>query len=139
MVKAKEFEFFKDIDEDNPLKDLKYVKKSYKKGETVVKPSDSIHSIGFIIEGFLEALNYSYDGEKITSTYFSPNEIFPEYLYFSGENEFPYTLISLEASTIAWVKKDDFEDALNKSKKAMRSLIEYLSKRGLYNQLIPMC
>ena len=62
-----------------------------------------------------------------------------EFLYFSGEKEYSYTLAAEKRSTVLWVPVQVMEEMLEKDRQLLYALLLYVSQRGLKNQLYLNC
>ena len=76
---------------------------------------------------------------EMCHAYFEARDIFPEFLYFSGEKEYSYTLAAEKRSTVLWVPVQVMEEMLEKDRQLLYALLLYVSQRGLKNQLYLNC
>ena len=92
-----------------------------------------------MVSGILKAVDNTLDGTEMCHAYFEPKDIFPEFLYFSGERYYTYSLYAEKKSTVIWVPVCVMEEMLSKDQQLMYALLLYISQRGLKNQLYLHC
>ena len=68
---------------------------------------------------------------EMCHAYFEARDIFPEFLYFSGEKEYSYTLAAEKRSTVLWVPVQVMEEMLEKDRQLLYALLLYVSPRGV--------
>ena len=73
---------------------------------------------------------------EMCHAYFEARDIFPEFLYFSGEKEYSYTLAAEKRSTVLWVPVQVMEEMLEKDRQLLYALLLYVSQRGLKTSFI---
>lgn len=95
-----------------------------------------INYFGIVVEGILRAERYTCKGCNLCSTYFENNDIFPEFLYFTGSRE--YSLVAVKKTKLAWIPVEIFEKLLE-DPDMMYSFMLYISKRSLKNHLLLNC
>lgn len=98
-----------------------------------------IDQFGIVISGLLRAENYTSKGVELCNAYFECNDIFPEFLYFSGMRSYSYSLIAVKKSMVAWIPAHYFEKMLEEDADLMYSFMLYVCRRGLKNQLRIHC
>lgn len=123
---------------NHPLYKDKILYQTYKMSETILLAGSPICYFGIVIDGVLKAECYTINGNNLYSTYFENGDTFPEFLYFTENQVYTYSLVAARKSTIAWISIDIFEDML-KDSRLTYALLKSISQRGLKNQLLLNC
>lgn len=71
--------------------------------------------------------------------YFYEGEIFPEYLLFSGETTYIYTLVAEQRAEIMQVNFAQFKNEIKHDKDNLKLIISYMAKRGALAEKWNMC
>lgn len=100
---------------------------------------DNIDKIGFILEGVMKCATYTNDGNEINPHYFYEGEIFPEYLLFSGEKHYIYTLIVEKSATLLLLDFNELKQLIAKDIAWCQLIIRYMAKRGLSAEKWKLC
>ena len=95
-----------------------------------------ITSFGIVETGILKAVDHTRKDAEMCHAYFEARDIFPEFLYFSGEKEYSYTLAAEKRSTVLWVPVQVMEEMLEKDRQLLYALLLYVSQRGLKTSFI---
>lgn len=79
---------------DSRYEDLRthFTQKTYRAGECVQSEGDTITHFGIVVSGILKAVSYSRDGEELCNAYFEEEDVFPEFLYLTGNRHYTYLL-----------------------------------------------
>lgn len=112
---------------------------TYKTAQVIQPLHSPIEEFGLVIDGCLKAEKYTVNGNGQCCAYFENNDVFPEYLYFTGKKEYTYTLIAVKKTEVAWMPASVFERMLEEDAEMMYSFMLYLSKRGMKNQMLLNC
>lgn len=116
--------------------DIRY--ETYKMSETILSEGHPIDYLGIVVDGVLRAEQYTLNGQKLCGAYFENNDTFPEFLYFSGNRVYTYSLVAVRRTKVAWIPMPIFEKMLEEQK-LMRMFLLYISQRSLKNQLLLNC
>ncbi len=116
-----------------------FTKKEYQGSQCIHPQGTKINHFGIVVSGILKAVDNTLDGTEMCHAYFEPKDIFPEFLYFSGERYYTYSLYAEKKSTVIWVPVYVMEEMLSKDQQLMYALLLYISQRGLKNQLYLHC
>lgn len=116
-----------------------FLRKTYEASQCIHTAGTKISHFGIVENGILKAVDNTSDGTELCHAYFEPRDIFPEFLYFSGERNYTYSLVAEKKSTVVWVPVYMMEEMLAKDRLLMYALLLYISQRGLKNQLYLNC
>ena len=116
-----------------------FTKKGYQGSQCIHPQGTKINHFGIVVSGILKAVDNTLDGTEMCHAYFEPKDIFPEFLYFSGERYYTYSLYAEKKSTVIWVPVYVMEEMLSKDQQLMYALLLYISQRGVKNQLYLHC
>lgn len=111
---------------------------TYKTAEMLLCAGTRIEHFGIVVDGVLKAERYTSRGCDLCSAYFEENDVFPEFLYFTGRRQYSYSLVTVKKSEVAWIPVAIFEKILEEPDR-MYSFMLYISKRGLKNHLLLNC
>lgn len=123
----------------HPLWKTKFKFRTYKSAETILAIDAPITHFGIVVEGILKADHFTRDGDELCCAYFENDDVFPEFLYFTGEKNYTYSLICAKKTEVAWISTSDFEEMIEQDPVLMYAFMLYLSKRGMKNQLMLNC
>lgn len=115
------------------------IRKTYDASQCIHPQGTKITSFGIVETGILKAVDHTRKDAEMCHAYFEARDIFPEFLYFSGEKEYSYTLAAEKRSTVLWVPVQVMEEMLEKDRQLLYALLLYVSQRGLKNQLYLNC
>ena len=73
-----------------------FTKKEYQGSQCIHPQGTKINHFGIVVSGILKAVDNTLDGTEMCHAYFEPKDIFPEFLYFSGERYYTYSLYGEE-------------------------------------------
>ena len=116
-----------------------FTKKEYQGSQCIHPQGTKINHFGIVVSGILKAVDNTLDGTEMCHAYFEPKDIFLEFLYFSGERYYTYSLYAEKKSTVIWVPVYVMEEMLSKDQQLMYALLLCISQRGLKNQLYLHC
>lgn len=116
-----------------------FLRKTYQASQCIHPQGTKITHFGIVEEGILKAVDQTSDGVELCHAYFDAKDIFPEFLYFSGEKNYSYSLVAEKKTTVIWVPVHVMEEMLEKDRYLMYALLLYISRRGLKNQLYLNC
>lgn len=114
-------------------------KKNYRAGECVQSEGDTITHFGIVVSGILKAVSYSREGEELCNAYFEEEDVFPEFLYLSGNRHYTYLLYAEKRAQVLWIPISLLEEMLSSDAGLVSALLCYVSQRGLKNQLYLNC
>ena len=114
-------------------------KKTYRAGECVQSEGDTITHFGIVVSGILKAVSYSRDGEELCNAYFEEEDVFPEFLYLTGNRHYTYLLYVEKRAEVLWIPIFLLEEMLSADAGLVSALLCYVSQRGLKNQLYLNC
>lgn len=115
------------------------ITKTYQRSEIIYTQGSKINHFGIVLEGILKAVTQTVNGDELCHAYFEQKDIFPELLYFSGKKHYTYSLVAARKSTVAWLPVTILEEMLERDNLLMYSLLLYISRRGLKDQLYLNC
>lgn len=113
--------------------------KTYQRSELICPQGSKINHFGIVLDGILKAVDQTVNGDELCHAYFEKNDIFPELLYFSGKKYYTYSLVAAKKSSVAWIPVEVLEEMLERDSLLMYSLLLYISRRGLKDQLYLNC
>lgn len=122
----------------HPLYNREVRYQTYKTAEMLLCAGTRIDYFGIVVEGVLKAERYTNRGCDLCSAYFEDNDVFPEFLYFTGRRQYSYSLVAVKKSEVAWIPVAIFEKILEEPD-MMYCFMLYISKRGLKNHLLLNC
>ena len=116
-----------------------FTQKTYRAGECVQSEGDTITHFGIVVSGILKAVSYSRDGEELCNAYFEEEDVFPEFLYLTGNRHYTYLLYVEKRAEVLWIPIFLLEEMLSADAGLVSALLCYVSQRGLKNQLYLNC
>lgn len=116
-----------------------FIHKTYQAATCIHQQGTAIEHFGIVTKGILKAVNDTMNGMELCHTYFQAEDIFPEFLYFSGRQHYTYDLYAVKKSEVVWIPVSVMEEMLAADPQLMYALILYISRRGLKNQLFLNC
>ena len=75
-----------------------FIRKTYDASQCIHPQGTKITSFGIVEAGILKAVDHTRKDAEMCHAYFEARDIFPEFLYFSGEKEYSYTLAAEKRS-----------------------------------------
>ena len=138
-IKGKNKIPFADMCRSDPKYRKYFMQKTYSASQCVYQRGAKINKFGIVAEGMLKAADHTSEGVELCHAYFEAQDIFPEFLYFSGERYYTYSLYAEKKSTVEWVPVDVLEEMLRENMDLMYALLIYISQRGLKNQMYLHC
>lgn len=69
---------------------------TYKTAYVIHPIGAAIKEFGIVLDGCLKAEKYTVNGDDVFCAYFEDNDIFPEFLYFTGNKIYSYSLIAVK-------------------------------------------
>ena len=82
---------------------------TYKTAYVIHPIGAAIKEFGIVLDGCLKAEKYTVNGDDVFCAYFEDNDIFPEFLYFTGNKIYSYSLIAVKKTEVAWMPASVFE------------------------------
>lgn len=116
-----------------------FIHKTYQAGTCIHQQGTPIEHFGIVTKGILKAVNDTMNGMELCHAYFQTDDIFPEFLYFSGREHYTYDLYAVKKSEVIWIPVSILEEMLSDDPQLMYALILYISRRGLKNQMFLNC
>lgn len=110
-----------------------------RRGQVIYYQGDKIENIGFVLEGVLKCARYTVSGDEVNPHFFYEGEIFPEYLLFSGESNYIYTLVAEKRSKIILTNFDKFKKNMKDDINTSQLIVSYMAKRGSQAEKWNMC
>lgn len=130
---------FADLCKRNEQYQSYFLRKTYEAAQCIHPQGTKISHFGIVENGILKAVDHTVNGVELCRAYFESKDIFPEFLYFSGEKNYKYSLVAEKKSTVVWVPVCVMEEMLKQDQALMYALVLYISQRGLKNQLYLNC
>lgn len=118
---------------------IHFTRKTYRAGECIQTEGDAITHFGIVTDGILKAVSYSRNGEELCNAYFEEEDMFPEFLYLSGNRHYTYQLYVEKKAEVLWIPISLLEEMLSEETLLVSALLRYVSQRGLKNQLYLNC
>lgn len=116
-----------------------FMRKTYGPSQCVQPQGAKISAFGIVESGILKAVNHTANGVEMCQAYFEAKDLFPEFLYFTGRQNYGYYLIAEKKSAVVWIPTHVMEEMLQEEPQLMHALLLYISERGLKNQLYLNC
>lgn len=118
----------------------KYLRFSTYKTASLIHPiHDPIKEFGIVVDGCLKAEKYTFNGNELCRAYFENDDVFPEFLYFTGKKVYTYALVAVKKTEVAWIATSVFERMLREDPEMMYSFLLYTAERGMKNQTLLNC
>lgn len=102
-------------------------RKTYKKGELVIKKDDTDKKVFFLISGAVRATIYDNKDDLVILREMSPGEIFGEFAILSGKNRTTDIMVSKD-SEIMIVEGEDFLNLITANEENAKFSVKYLGK-----------
>lgn len=112
---------------------------SLKRDEVLYHQGDNVEKIGFVLEGIMKCSTYTNNGDELNPHYFYEGEIFPEYLLFSGERQYIYTLVVEKAAKLLLIDFQEILSLVEQDKEWSHLILRYMAKRGLSSEKWKLC
>ncbi|MCF7924298.1 MAG: Crp/Fnr family transcriptional regulator [Candidatus Izimaplasma sp.] len=97
----------------------------------VFSEHDKCEQIGYIIEGKLELIHYTLEGEERVLATLSSGDLFGDFLINSKHPYYPGHLMTKETSRICYLEKANLNKLLVKNKKFRNYYLSQLSEKAL--------
>ena len=107
--------------------------------EVIFHQGDKVEKMGFILDGVMKCCKYTFDGDEVNTRYFYKGEIFPEYLFLTGEGEYIYNLVTEKDAKLLLVDTEHITQLIKKDLKWNNVIIDYMAWRGLLDQKWALC
>lgn len=107
--------------------------------ETIFHQGDRVEKLGFILDGVMKCCRYTVDGVEVNTRYFYKGEIFPEYLFLTGEGKYIYNLVTEKDARLLLVDTEHITKLIKKDLEWNNMIIEYMAWRGLLDQKWALC
>lgn len=111
--------------------DYKIHRYNYNEGKIVFHEKDYCDKLGFVLEGELKLVHYSYEGKAIILGALKKGDFFGDFLIFSSHPYYPGDLISVTKTKIAMIKRDDLIKYLQEDSKLQEFYLQQLSEKAL--------
>lgn len=112
-----------------------YSYEKYYDNDSIVKSTqDLCEYIGYVVEGSLKIINYCIDGKEKIIKCISNNNFFGNNLIYSNARTYPGYIIASSSLHIQFIKKEIFENELQRNKEFMIKYLNYISKEIIYMQ-----
>ena len=112
---------------------------TYKTAYVIHPIGAAIKEFGIVLDGCLKAEKYTVNGDDVFCAYFEDNDIFPEFLYFTGNKIYSYSLIAVKKTEVAWMPASVFERMIQEDHDMLYSFMLYIAHRGMKNQTLLNC
>lgn len=109
------------------------------RGEVIFHQGDKVDKLGFILDGVMKCCKYTFEGDEVNTRYFYRGEIFPEYLFLTGEGEYIYNLVTEKDAKLILVATEHITDLIKKDLGWNNLIIDYMAWRGLLDQKWALC
>ena len=123
----------------NKLLCLPHQVATFQRSQVIYHQGAKLDKVGFILEGVMKVANYTNAGNELNPHYFYEGEIFPEYLLFTGEDEYVFSLVREKRSKVILVDYQCFKDFVMYNMECCQLLIAYMAKRGLLAEKWRLC
>ncbi|WP_026895697.1 Crp/Fnr family transcriptional regulator [Clostridiisalibacter paucivorans] len=116
---------------NNILSSIKYIIKSYDKGDLIFSVEQPAEYIGIILEGCIEVQKNLASGKIVTILYKKEGDLFGEGSVFSKTNTYPCNIFSKTKSKILIINKENMLYLLNSDTYLLSNFLTSLSNRVL--------
>lgn len=123
---------FNEVDEatiTQLLKNIKYTKKKYLKGENVAFRADKIESLAIIIKGSIETEMLSKDGAVRKIENLKEFDILAAAFIFGKNNRYPVDIKAVEDVEILYIPKKEFLKLLQLNSKILENFLNEISNK----------
>ena len=103
---------------------------SFNKNQIIFHEGETCESISIIIEGKVQIISYAFSGKEVVFNTLEKNQIFGNNLIFSTDPRYKGDVISINKSTIVFIKKDDLITMLSNNKKFLEKYLQIQSDFG---------
>ena len=104
--------------------------KSFKKNEIIFKEGEHCDNVAIISDGHVQIVSYSFSGKEVVFNSLSKNQIFGNNLIFSSDPTYKGNVISLDKTTIVFIKKDNLITLLSSNKDFLQEYLKIQSDFG---------
>ena len=104
--------------------------KSFKKNEIIFKEGEHCDNIAIISDGHVQIVSYSFSGKEVVFNSLSKNQIFGNNLIFSSDPTYKGNVVSLDKTTIVFIKKENLITLLSSNKEFLQEYLKIQSDFG---------
>ena len=104
--------------------------KSFKKNEIIFKEGEHCDNVAIISDGHVQIVSYSFSGKEVVFNSLSKNQIFGNNLIFSSDPTYKGNVVSLDKTTIVFIKKDNLITLLSSNKDFLQEYLKIQSDFG---------
>jgi len=104
--------------------------KSFKKNEIIFKEGEHCDNVAIISDGHVQIVSYSFSGKEVVFNSLSKNQIFGNNLIFSSDPTYKGNVVSLDKTTIVFIKKDNLITLLSSNKDFLQEYLKVQSDFG---------
>ena len=103
----------------------------YKKNTIIIQKGDPCLQAGFLISGLLAAQQFTSEGDSLLIHTFQENSPFSLALCMQDTSAYPFSLLSLQDSTVLYIPFEQIRELLRKSSTFNENVLRFLSLRIL--------
>ena len=103
---------------------------SFKKNEIIFKEGEHCNTIAVISDGHVQIVSYSFSGKEVVFNSLSKNQIFGNNLIFSSDPTYKGNVVSLDKTTIVFIKKENLITLLSSNKEFLQEYLKIQSDFG---------
>lgn len=107
-----------------------FIKKAFKKGETLFQENDICHFVGFVVEGKIKISSYTIYGNEVIYSIVNKNEFFGNNLIFSSTPKYKGNVVCLLDSIIYFISKENFLKILMENKNILSDYLLFQAERS---------
>ncbi len=107
-----------------------FIKKVFKKGDTLFQENDICHFVGFVVEGKIKISSYTIYGNEVIYSIVNKNEFFGNNLIFSNAPKYKGNVVCLLDSIIYFISKENFLKILIENKNILSCYLLFQAERS---------
>lgn len=107
-----------------------FIKKTFKKGDTLFQENDICHFVGFVVEGRIKISSYTIYGNEVIYSIINKNEFFGNNLIFSSTPKYKGNVVSITNSVIYFISKENFLKILMENKAILNGYLLFQAERS---------
>ncbi len=107
-----------------------FIKKFFKKGDTLFRENDICNFVGFVVEGKIKISSYTIYGNEVIYSIVNKNEFFGNNLIFSSTPKYKGNIICLIDSIIYLISKENFLKILMENRNILNGYLLFQAERS---------
>lgn len=113
--------------------------RTYGAAELVRAMGTPIKEFGIVVDGCLKLVEYTIKGQELCDGYFFQDDVFPEFMWYTGNKEYCYNLVTVKSATVAWINATTFALVVQEDHRLSNLRMEHLSQQALKSLTLLRC